>query len=389
MLAEDDGERRMGRGLKMFPQDVDHDALVLNMFTTATEDLKLLKGLIHIMETAASKSAPLQDRTTRILSEDDRFAEDEARGVLLYDLGVAAYTCKVSSDGTEPVNEALRLWMESREVLAKVGGNNASVARSNATLSLASHDFQSVVEGSHPEHLKAPTKLAEDKPDVYGEKDQAREVLIRQKYQDWGNTAIALSLLGQPDLVTEALCFEIKDIVDKESEDKRNLLDVVTKLAKETVKVVRIQVQDVWEQHQRVEAAKAHVDAHMAAAQKANAPEPVTMVAHRLLQTRLSDLVQFHTPKLNSRDFGWVMECDGRTSEGKMCKNKRDFEKGLYHYTYCSSRDFCRDCLEHLRDTKSDLITVCNPKHRRFWVPSWGDDMRIRRGESEECAGAR
>ncbi|KAI1631029.1 hypothetical protein F4809DRAFT_646822 [Biscogniauxia mediterranea] len=279
----------------MFPQDVDHDALVLNMFTTATEDLKLLKGVIHIMETAASKSA-----------------------------------------ATTPLSHA--------KDKSGVYGNNAA-------------KFLGVLHALH------------------GDKNQARE-----------NVAIALSLLGQPDLVTEALCFEIKDIVDKDSEDKQKLLDMVTKLAKETVKVVRIQVSDVWEQHQGMEAAKAHVDAHMAAAQKANVPEPGPMVAHRLLQTRLSDLVQFHTPKRNSRDFRWVIECDGRTPDGKMCKNERDFEKGLYHCTYCSSRDFCRDCLEHLRDPKSDLITVCNPKHRCVKAVD-GDDQVLMAVYAEDGVG--
>ncbi|KAI0593663.1 hypothetical protein F4775DRAFT_577003 [Biscogniauxia sp. FL1348] len=420
MVAEGDGEGRMSRVLKMFAQEFDHDALVFYMFTTAKEDPDLLKELIRIMQMAAAKPAPHEDGTTKTVSEDDRFAEDEARGVLLYDLGVAAYTYKVSPEGTDPVNEALRLWMESREVLAKVGGPKASVARSNATSALAKHYFQSIVEGSHPEHLEALTKLAEDESDVYGnnsagflgalytlrkDKDQAREVLVRQVkqalqiltdetpendavglstvwnamggYEDWENAAIALSLLGQPDLVTEALCFEVGDIGDSDSEDKQKVLDMVTKLAKETVRVVKIQVPDVGKQHQRMEASKAHVDALMAAAQQANAPEPVTRVAHNLLQTRLSDLVQFHTPKLNSRDFRWGWCCDGRTLDGKMCKNGIDFEKGFYHCTYCSSRDFCRDCLERLRDPKSDLITVCNPKHRWFWVPPWGDDMYV------------
>ncbi|KAI5918674.1 hypothetical protein F4810DRAFT_691137 [Camillea tinctor] len=421
ILAEEGGEKgRMVSVLRMLAQDPNHDDIVSYMFTTAKGDPDLLRGIVHTMRTAAARPVPFEDHVAEALGEDDRYSQDVTRGVLLYDLGVAAYTYKVSPDGTEPVNEALKLWMETREVLANVGGSNASVAQMNATLALANHYFQSMVDGSHQEYLEPLAKLAEDNLGIYGaesamllgvlhtlhgKKEKAREVLTRQvkqalqilsddtpendawgfaaifaaseRCQDWENAIIALSLMGQQDLVTEALRFEISDIEDTDSEDKQQMLDMVMKLAQETVQVVKTRVPDIKKQHERMKVAKAHIDSLIAASEKANVLKSATSVAHHLLQTRLSKLIQFHTPEINGKDFQWSWTCDGINLDGKKCKNVTNFERGFYHCTYCSNQDFCRDCFGRLRDPESDMISICNAKHQWLIVPCHGDDMFV------------
>lgn len=437
-LAEEDGEGRMVKLLKMLARDSDHDAFISNMFTMAKEDPYLLKAILDAMRTATAKPGALEDRTAETIVQSDRFAEHEARGVLLYDLGVAAYRYKVLLDDTEPVRKALRLWTETRDELANVGGRNASVARSNATSALANHYFQSMLDEGHLDHLNELAKLAEDDADVYnndpvgllgalhalrGEKEKARAVLgqqVRQalqilsddtpendafgfallqrameKYQDFENSAVALSLLGQPDLVTNSLYFEAEDIVESDGEDKQRVLEIVTKLAEETTQVAKIQVPDIAMQLRRIEVANAHVDFLVAAAQtktktkpeadgdsggeaeKPNAPEPATGIAHRLLQSRLSRLKESHTPELEIGTIQLQCQCDGRILDGKQCENMADFGRGFYHCIYCWNRDFCWDCLIRLRDPGSDMITLCSAKHRWLRIPPHGEDVYV------------
>ncbi|KAI1376576.1 hypothetical protein F4677DRAFT_418942 [Hypoxylon crocopeplum] len=443
-LAKEGEEGTIVGVLKMIARDTQHDALVSRMFTVAKGDPDLLRGIVRAMEAATATPALDEDRTAE-MTEDSLFAEDEARGVLLYDRGVAAYTYKVSSDGTEAVGEALRLWRESRDLLSNVGGRNALVTRQDATTALAQHYFQSMVDGNHLDHVGALARLAEADSDVYfgdavgflgtvyalrGKKEQAREALVRRvrqallilsddmpendmfgfsivekalaQYQDLENAAISLSLLGQPDLVTNALQFEAKDIVGDDGVDKEQLLDTVTKLARETVRVAKAQVPDVSQQIQRIEAAKAHVDSLVAAAGTKPKPETngehsevegsenqdgqgeltvselETASAQSLLHSRLSTLQQTHSPQIDSTVIQWCWTCDGRTPDGKHCENKSDFGIEFYHCMYCSNRDFCGDCLARLRAPDSGArITACSATHRWLRVPPQGDAMYV------------
>ncbi|KAJ7368513.1 hypothetical protein DFH08DRAFT_676529 [Mycena albidolilacea] len=435
-------EGRMVSILKMIAQDPDHDAIVSKMFTVAKEDLDLLKGIVHAMETATTIPAPSEDHT--IDNPIARFAEGETRGVLLYDRGVAAYTYKVSPEGTEPVSEALKLWRECRDQLSNVGGRNAFLVQQHATEALAKHYFQSVVDGQHLDHIDALLKLAEADSDVWrddstgflgalyalrGEKEQSKKALVQRiklalqilsdnisendsfgfsalyktlgQHLDFENAAVALSLLGQPDLMTEALSFEAKDIMDDDGVDKQQVLDMVTKLAKETIQVAKTQISDASRQIQRIEAAKAHVDSLVAAAETKSqveaevdcearkseghgegepaVPDSKTATAHRLLHSRLSALQQTHTPEINTMmAFQWSWSCDGHTPDGKRCENKTDFESEFYHCIYCRDRDFCGDCFKRLRDPKSCLgIPACSPKHRWLVIPPQGGDLYV------------
>ncbi|KAJ7764439.1 hypothetical protein B0H14DRAFT_371048 [Mycena olivaceomarginata] len=439
-LACEGNEGKMVNILKMIAQDFDHDAIVSKMFTVAKGDSDLLKGIVHAMETATAIPVPSEDHT--VDNSITRFVEGETRGVLLYDRGVAAYTYKLSPKGTEPVSEALRLWRECRDQLSNVGGGNAFFVQQQATEALAKHYFQSMRDGQHLDHIDALSKLAEADSDSWrgdsagflgalyalrGEKEQSKAALVRRiklalqilsddipendsvgfsamyktlgHYLDFENAAVALSLLGQPDLVTEALYFEAKDIMDDDGVDKQQVLDMVTKLAKETVQVAKTQVPDASRQIQRMEAAKAHVDSLVAAAETRSqveadvdrearksgghgegepaVPDSKTATAHRLLYSRLSSLQQAYTPKIGTTGFQWSWSCDGHTPDGKRCRNKTDFEREFYHCIYCSNRDFCGDCLKRLRDPKSCEGTACSPKHRWLIIPPPGADWYV------------
>ncbi|KAI1767301.1 hypothetical protein GGR53DRAFT_463602 [Hypoxylon sp. FL1150] len=422
IFAKEEGNGTMICNLKMLARDTDHDDLVPKLFTVAKGDPGLLKTIVRAIEAASAVPALNEDRAVEV-TRDDLYAEDEARGVLLYDRGVAAYRYKVSPDGTEPVSEALRLWRESHKLLHNVGGQNAFTVRQDAITALAQHYFQSMVDGKHLNDVGALTKLAEaDSTDYYndavgllgtvyalhGEKEKARATLLwrisqglqilsddtpdndtigysllqktLEQYQDFDNAAIALFLSGQPDLVLDALTFEANDIAESDGVDKEQLFNMVTKLAKETIQVAKDKVPDYSQQVQRIEAAKAHVDFLMdkSKSQANVGPEDqddaaeLTNAANSLLHARLSALQQKHTPKVDTDAMQWFWTCDGRTPDGRHCENRSRISGDFYHCVYCSNKDFCGDCLARLRnptDTGAE-VTACSASHRWLLVPS-------------------
>lgn len=445
-LAQENGKMEMAGAMEMIALDPRHDDLVAKMFAVTKGDPDLLKEIVAAMERAIWNLTPGKGRAAGALQGDERFTEDEARGVLLCDRGYAAYMLRVSPDGTEPVNGALRLWKESRDLLANVGGSNALLTRQRATTALASHYFQSIVDGLQLDHYDALvklTKLANSDPDynIYhsdsigflgavfvlcGKKESARVVLMKrirqglqilsddilendkigfaaiqktlEHYQDFKNAAVALSLLGQPDLVVDALYFEASDITEVDGEGKQRVLDVVSELAQETIRVSRSQAPDSTLQVQRIEAAIAYVDTLVAAAEvetkakrntkpEANGeskdetpriPDLEAAYAHRLLQSRLSVLQQKHTHNLDSLALAWSWGCDGRMPDGSGCEKWANFEEDFYHCIYCSNKDFCGDCLARLRDTESGVeMMECSAKHKWLQIPRQGDDMYV------------
>ncbi|KAI0444998.1 hypothetical protein F4803DRAFT_560482 [Xylaria telfairii] len=437
-------ESKMVGVLKMVARDADHEAIVLKMVFLAEGDPDLLAGIVRAMETATI-TTHTEDRTAEMSSED-RFAEDEYRGVLLYYRGVAAYIYKVSSKGTEPVSEALRLWKESRDQLSNVGGPNAFWVRQKAATALAKHYFQSMMDEQSLVHLDELSKLAEDSPEFFvnnssgflgalhalrGRKEKSREVLGRRmrqglqillddtpdndrlgfsiihrtlhQHQDLVNAAIALSLLGLPDLVTKELYFELKDINDEDGIDKQQVLETVTRLAKETIQAVKIRVADASHQLRRIEAAKAHVDSLMTATKSesnfavddnndgttekskgqghsedmSTRVDLYTTTALRLLHTRITALHrQTLIPGISPLDIEDDWLCDGRDVTGNECKNQPGFEHEFYHCIYCIIQDFCGDCLKRLRDPKSEVkILGCSSNHKWLRIPPSGTDM--------------
>ncbi|KAI1100300.1 hypothetical protein F4804DRAFT_319299 [Jackrogersella minutella] len=437
-LAKTDGKGTTTNFLKMFARDAEHDILVSKMFVVAKGDLDLFKGIVRAMETATAMPVLNEGRTTE-LTRDLLLAEDEARGVLLYDRGVAAYTYRISSDGTEAIGEALRLWRESRDLLSNVGGRNAFLARQDASTALAQHYFQGMMDGNHLDYAGALAKLAEDDSNVqhgdaagflgtvyalHDKKEQARAALvprIRQafqilsdhlpendtvgfsilektleQYQDFDNAAVALSLLGPPDLVTEALVFEGKDIMIPDGAEKERMLDMVTRLAKETIQIAKTQFPDASQQIQRIGAAKVHIESLIAA----TGPKPKlefhddqgdvegseshfrqdapTVSELDILDFRISSLQQLHSPQIDTSALQWSWTCDGLTPDGKHCEKRTTFGQESYTCIYCSNRDFCGDCLARLRDPNTDgRIMACSAKHRWLRNPRGGGDMYV------------
>lgn len=443
-LAQENGEEEMVGILKMIARDTQHDILMPKLFKVAKGDPDLMRQVVGIIQTATAIPAPGEGRNAEILEGDDRFEEDEARGVLLYDQGFAAYKYKVASDDADPINEALRLWRESRDQLANVGGSNAFLIRQRATTALAIHYFQNIMDRlklDHYDELEKLTKLANSEPDsnVYlsdsvgflgtiyassGKKELARPVLVQrikqglqilsddilendklgfssiqkalEQYQDFTNAAVALSLLGQPDLVTDTLYFEASDITETDGEEKQRVLDMVIKLAKETIQIAKTQVPDVTKQVQRIGVAKAHIDSLVAAVEAKtgasvngnsngnsnedvkDTADPVTTQAHRLLQSRLSELQQKHTPEIDPRSLPWCWTCDGRTPDGAECGNDANFDREFYHCVYCTNKDFCGDCLAELRNPKSTVeIAECSANHKWLHIPPQGADIYV------------
>jgi hypothetical protein len=429
ILPAEGVEGTMVEVLKMVAQDFNHDGLMLKIFTLANRDVGLFKEIVRAMETATALPIPNEDRAAVETAEGDMYAEKAARGVLLYHRGVAAYTYKVSPNGTETVSEALRLWRECIDELSEIGGGNAFRARQDATTALAQHYFQSMVDGNHLEHVDKLAKLAEKDADklrsdsggflgaVYalrGEKEHARAALagrVRQalqilsddipyndafgfsglskalqQYQDLRNSAVAISLLGQPDFVTRALQFEDEDLAPSEGESKERLLSIVTGLARKILQAVDAQAPDTTQQAQRLEVAKAHVEFLVPATERkpeSDAPNGTDEAeeierqedkelnhAHELLRSRIDaiDLIE--------RQWNW--SCDGRTPDGKRCENELDFKREFYQCVFCSNRDFCGDCLVRLRNPDSGArIMMCGAKHRWLRIPPYGSDMYL------------
>ncbi|KFY11729.1 hypothetical protein V492_04296 [Pseudogymnoascus sp. VKM F-4246] len=442
-LATEDGKGRMVSIMKTIAGDADHDYLISKIFTVAKGHPDLVKGILRAMEKATADPAEREDRIAE-MAEDDRFAEDEVRGVLLCDRGFAVYTYKESPNDIEPIGEALRLWRKSRSLLSNLGGRNALIAHNHATAALAQYYFQRMMEGNHFGHIDALKGLVDAKSDIWtseavgflgvlyalrGEELQAREVLMPfmrlafqillddipwnddngfwtiynmlSQYQDFENAVVALSLRGQPDLVTDALYFEPKDIVIDDSMNKERVLDFVTNLARGAIQAAKIQFPDSSQQIQRIKAAKEHVDNLAAAAmtepksvtdgghseaegsefQGEHNEETVrgleTALAHKLLCDKLSYLQQVHETEIDPDDVRYLI-CDGRNPDGKRCENITDFKNEFYHCIYCSDRDFCQECLKRLRfpDSGADIM-VCNAKHRWLIMPPMGVDTYV------------
>ncbi|KAL7936390.1 hypothetical protein V8C35DRAFT_295371 [Trichoderma chlorosporum] len=437
ILAEENGKEEMTAAMEMLALDPQHNDLIARLFAVAKQDSDLLKEVLDAMEKATLNLAPGKggkDYNLKTLTGDERFAEDEARSVLLCDRGFASYLFRLSPNG---VNEALPLWEESRELLNNVGGSNALLTRQRATTALANHYFQSIVDGlqlDYYDSLTKLTKLAKSDPDyntrhsdsngflgatlmLCGKKESAKEVLrsrmkqglqilsddildndnigysILQKtlehYQDFKNAFVALSLLGQPDFVTEVLSFEASDITEADGAETLRILDVVTEMAKEVIRVTHSRVPDARLQVQRIEAAKTYVDTLVPDVKtdvevngngkdENSRDSDLTAHAYRLLRSRILPLHQKHIPNIDAASLTWSWGCDGRTLDGKGCDKWNNFELGFYHCIYCSNNDFCGDCLARLRDPESGVqFMQCSAKHKWVHMPHQGNSVYV------------
>ncbi|KAI0864938.1 hypothetical protein F4860DRAFT_463830 [Xylaria cubensis] len=412
--------------LKAIARDEDHDAIITKMLSTAQCDSELLKSLMQFLERATVPKISGND--TAGSPSESTFRDMEARGVLLYMRGNAAYKYKLVPEGTEPVEEALRLWKEARDQLTDIGGNNASMARGRATTALSKHYFQTMMDAQNLADVEELSRLADadvddlvsDSPGflgalyaLRGKKELSRSVLKRRiKYnlqmlsddipendlwaygrmtttfahlRDFLNAGVALSLYGIPDLVTEALDIDSEDrtIDDDEETDGQKVRDFAIKLSKETIRIVKTEVSDSSQQSRRVEVALTHVNSLLSAAETEAKPEansdaktgksisdPNETRALKLVHTRLSSVDPAQRPDTTA--------CDGHTLDGNDCPNVHGWGNVYYQCIYCANIDFCEDCLKQLRDPNPTIeITACSPKHKWLQVPPLGGDIYV------------
>ncbi|KAK4445818.1 hypothetical protein QBC34DRAFT_332627 [Podospora aff. communis PSN243] len=436
----DGGEILMVGLLKTIAQHADHDRLMARIFTVSYPNQPLLGGIVRAMEVASEKPTPSKQVAEGADSDTegapppvDIYAEETTRGILLFDRGVAAYRYKVAPDGQESVSEALRLWNECLEILSRVGGQNAFNARKGAISGLTSHYYQSMVDGNHSDHIAALTKLADiDASTFYGDAagylgaihalrgdrakaqaalkartERALQVLsddspdndmfgwgvlhpTLEHYRDMRNASVALSMLGQPDLVTEALSAPVPEI---EGVSHEKLVTTYNELKKQAIETAISKVPDSSEQLERIAAAKSYVESlqsamdEQRAGDKPNGIQPqeahikdakVATSALDMVTSRLNILSEEHTPSLNHVDTTWF--CDGCTSDGTACANKPGFDHPFYHCLTCFNIDFCPDCFKKLRgesDPEGVDIMVCSRKHKWLRVPPLGGPMFV------------
>ncbi|KAK7994744.1 Nacht and tpr domain containing protein [Apiospora arundinis] len=395
--------------LKELARDDSHDAIIAKIFTVAKSDKPLFEGIGHALE-AATASSDHSTRPDASMDSNDKFAEDEIRGVLLFDRGLAAYHYKIATAGSEPNAEAVKLWKECREQLSSVGGERAYATREAATTALSKYYFQSMTEGNHSDSLEDLERLTDAGSRAImtvpagflgalhagrGDKERSQKPLSRAmkfalqvlsddieendifgfsnileaslRLQDLRNSAVALSLCGVPDLVTECLASEGEP--NKQS------------LAKDIINQAKSRVPDSREQLARVQAAAEHIQAVLDDRITSLDDEPRKMYSEMksniegLLSKIRSEEVDI---RLEGRDY-----CDGTKDDGRQCHQMLDSEHDMYQCFYCFDTIFCERCWAKLvgdpgaaAPAGADIFT-CSSKHKWLKVPRTGSDMYV------------
>ncbi|KAK6836019.1 hypothetical protein PG987_006514 [Apiospora arundinis] len=395
--------------LKELARDDSHDAIITKIFTVAKSDKPLFEDIGHALEVATAPS----DYSTHLdasVDSNDKFAEDEARGVLLFDRGLAAYHYKIATVGSEPNMEAVKLWKACREQLRRVGGERASTTRKAVTTALSKCYFQSMSEGNHSESLEELERLTDagslgtmPMPAGFlgalhaarGDEERSRKPLSRSmmfslqilsddreendifgffgilqtslRLQDLRNSAVALSLCGVSDLVTECLAFEGEP--QKQS------------LASGIIHQVKSRVPNSKEQLARVQVATEHIQTVLDDKMTSLDDEPrktyseMKFNLEHLLSKIKSDEVDV---RLEGRDY-----CSGTKEDGRQCRQKWDSEHDMYQCFYCFDTIFCERCWAKLVGDPGAAVPAgadifqCSSKHKWLKVPRTGSDMYV------------
>lgn len=411
-LSKDDSEGSMVGLFKLIARDNDHNSIIAKMFTIAEGDPDVLKGVVAALERATAPTA-LQEGNIAEAPKGDHFAETESRGVLLYHRGIIeAY--RLPQTGTSPGQNALAFWRQSRDELSTVGGYIAPTTKAYATTQLSKYYFDNLMTGQGPlEHMESLSKLAEEESSVErsyttgylavlhtlrGDAEKARSSLSRrvkialQVLSDddpdndyWGysslfrslgfihdfhNSAAALAFMGQPDLVTSSLRFQVSDINEGEAGQKAEIMENIRDICKDLLQTVKTQVPDSSQQAQRVEIAKQHIDALAATDSQSSKHTAFTLV-----NNRISDLQETYKTTLDSyRPWYNGRTCDGLGPPGTRCTKDRDSNREFFHCVYCTDKDFCYDCLKQLRESSSPSMQ-CGAQHEWIKVPRQGSDF--------------
>lgn len=404
-LNEGGNESRFVSFLRELTRDNSHDIIIAKTFTVARSDKSLFRDIVRALETAATTTdnpAPAD--------ANDKFAEDETRGMLLFDMGLAAYHYKiVASDGLEPNIEAFKLWKDCRKQLGNVGGERAYATRNAATTALCKYYFQSMVDGNHSDSLEALEALAEaesrtamSKPigflgalhSTRGDKERARKPLVREmkfalqilsdedeendtygfaviknaslRIQDFPNSAVAISLSGEPDLVTACLVFE-----DDPSADAT---------ARQVSRHARCQVPDSGKQRERVQAAVEHVQGVLNG--HASTLDEAAAKTYNAIKAKLEALLEAEAgPEGGNFMLGGGTYCDGTKDDGRVCYQRWDAEHELYQCLYCPDMTFCARCLTRLLrhpDAQDGTdIFACSAEHKWLRMPRTGSDFCV------------
>lgn len=389
-------------------KDPDHNNTISKMFTVAEGDDELLKALVAAMD---KSTEPLESETDQAdMPREIRFVFQEVRGVLLYHRGMTvAY--RTSSKDAKSFAKALTFWEECRDQLQIIGGYVASTTRTNATSQLAKYYFQNLLQDQGlTEHFDALSKLADEDSSVEGEdpagflavlyalrgeREKAKERLSRRIktaldilsdkqpendylghralfkclafYQDFDNSAAALTLMGAPDLVTNALEFDNYDIPDEDESEKARIMEMVIDEGKRVSQAVKGNVPDSSQQIRRIEVAKEQIEGLVNT-------DPTTSKVNAILKARISTLQETQDSVMKDavQRYGWY--CNGLGPPGTNCDKESDFDHEFFHCIYCSSCDFCTDCFKKLREQSTPAMQ-CSAEHVWIKMPRQGSDF--------------
>lgn len=426
-LCGDDQQGDMCGVLELMAGDPDHHNLFPMMFSVFKKDLGMLQKVVTIMASGSHGFERPDNGVAKASGLANNSTEQGTDGILLYYAGVAAYGNNQLSNGPGSTFDAISLWVASRDELETIRSDNAIIIRSNASAALARHYFQLML--SNDEYYEVYKRKLEDlKPDdwkfddlfnndevvgwlvsintIRGQMQEVQKLLkprLRKAIsilsddipendivglfaihmataacKDLKNAAIALSLVGQPDLVTDALLFRDEDKYVPEGINGEQLWDRYNNLAERTISIAMAKVPDAAAQSRRIQFAKLYIEKETEALKTPendimpNDEERATiMAAHQLIKDRL------HRVDTKKPEIPIQWSCDGRTEDGKQCKKQSDFGEEFYHCLYCWQRDFCRDCLVRLRDPNSNVITVCNGGHEWMLTPPQGSSFYL------------
>lgn len=193
-------------------------------------------------------------------------------------------------------------------------------------------------------------------------------------YRDFNNSAVALTLMGVPDLLTNALQFTIDEPFDEEGVDKAHFIELAEEISKNVVQAAKIAVPDSSQQDKRIEVAKEQVQSFLTEMDPDNNKAKTTAIS--LINSHITALQEMKPSPMERavEQWPWGRFCDGPESLGTTCSIRCDFDNAFVHCLYCSNSDFCQDCFRKLRE-RSTRARKCGTEHAWIKVPRLGSDF--------------
>lgn len=407
------GQRHMASLFETVADAPNHDDLILNMLFAASdrEDGSLLESLRQAMETLTTPAESTGSRE----HEKAAWAEaldDEARGILLYYRGLAERRYDHVKTIEQATKAASKLWEQSEAALRDKDSTKASNARYYAVSALANLSFEASMKTKPTKPLKEDMDRLKNLSELsirgndskaflsilYAHcqmEDEARNLqrntvahALRLLSDDWeyndrlgyvmlqsslgcaqpkelSNVAMAISLVGQPDLVKEALSLALID-VRKEFSDQ-SMLD-------ETERLIDNIKREVWTRWPSPENQKGRLDETKVYFETLAERDAAQM---EMLGPAIR-IIKDHLERMKSEEFPAPLYwCDGRTRLGKKCRKTDSAVERFYYCLYCDSRNFCQDCVDRLLDERCKDIPVCSSNHKWLLMEPQGHDMYV------------